>query len=114
MHRPANVDRLDKLTVVIEAVQKLAAIQSVSSLVTIHSDIGGDMADVETIEADAKPHVHLMPAGEGLKLSMLTRPFVNGAYYPPGTGRKTDLFQGIDCVHMMMFHFIFVTLKVVN
>lgn len=74
--------------------QVLAAIQSVSSLVTIHSDIGGDMADVETIEADAKPHVHLMPAGDGLKLSMLTRPFPNsGAYYPPGTGRKTVISE---------------------
>ncbi|MEM9264141.1 MAG: DEAD/DEAH box helicase [Cyanobacteria bacterium P01_F01_bin.13] len=73
--------------------QVLAAIQSVSSLVTIHSDIGGDLADVEAIEADAKPHVHLMPAGEGLKLSMLTRPFANGAYYPPGTGRKTVIAE---------------------
>ena len=74
--------------------QVLAAIQSVSSLVTVHSDIGGDMTDVETIEADAKPHVHLMPAGDGLKLSMLTRPFPNsGAYYPPGTGRKTVIAE---------------------
>lgn len=74
--------------------QVLAAIQSVSSLVTIHSDIGGDMDDVEAIEADAKPHVHLMPAGDGLKLSMLTRPFPNsGAYYPPGIGRKTVIAE---------------------
>lgn len=74
--------------------QVLAAIQSVSSLVTIHSDIGGEMDNVETIEADAKPHVHLMPAGDGLKLSMLTRPFPNsGAYYPPGTGRKTVIAE---------------------
>ncbi|MEO1181236.1 MAG: ATP-dependent helicase, partial [Cyanobacteria bacterium J06636_28] len=74
--------------------QVLAAIQSVSSLVTIHSDIGGEMDDMETIEADAKPHIHLMPAGAGLKLSMLTRPFPNsGAYYPPGTGRKTVIAE---------------------
>ncbi|NEQ48529.1 MAG: DEAD/DEAH box helicase [Leptolyngbya sp. SIO3F4] len=74
--------------------QVLAAIQSVSSLVTIHSDIGGDMDDVEAIEADAKPHIHLMPAGDGLKLSMLTRPFPNsGTYYPPGTGRRTVIAE---------------------
>ncbi|MBT9315395.1 DEAD/DEAH box helicase [Leptothoe spongobia] len=74
--------------------QVLAAIQSVSSLVTIHSDIGGDMDDVDAIEADAKPHIHLMPAGDGLKLSMLTRPFPNsGTYYPPGTGRKTVIAE---------------------
>lgn len=73
--------------------QVIAAIQSVSSLVTIHSDVVGDMEDVETVEADAKPHVHLMPAGDGLKLSMLTRPFDNGAYYSPGTGRKTVITE---------------------
>lgn len=74
--------------------QVLAAIQSVSSLVTVHSDISGEMADMETIEADAKPHVHLMPAGDGLKLSMLTRPFPHsGAYYPPGVGRKTVIAE---------------------
>ena len=74
--------------------QVLAAIQSVASLVTIHSDIGGDMDDVDAIEADAKPHIHLMPAGEGLKLSMLTRPFPNsGTYYPPGTGRRTVIAE---------------------
>ena len=72
----------------------LAAIQSVSSLVTIHSDIGVEMDDVESIAADARPHVHLMPAGDGLKLSMLTRPFPNsGAYYPPGAGRKTVIAE---------------------
>ncbi len=74
--------------------QVLAAIQSVSSLVTVHSDISGEMADMETIEADAKPHIHLMPAGDGLKLSMLTRPFPqSGAYYAPGTGRKTVIAE---------------------
>ncbi len=73
--------------------QVLAAIHSVSSLVTVHSDIGGDLDDVETIEADAKPHVHLMPAGDGLKLSMLTRPFDNGSYYPPGAGRRTVIAE---------------------
>ncbi|MGD1855382.1 MAG: DEAD/DEAH box helicase [Leptolyngbyaceae cyanobacterium] len=85
----------NQLTVPAAGYEKvLAAIQSVSSLVTIHSDIGGDMDDVESIEADAKPHVHLMPAGDGLKLSMLTRPFPNsGTYYPPGTGRKTVIAE---------------------
>ncbi|MEM6251509.1 MAG: DEAD/DEAH box helicase [Cyanobacteria bacterium P01_D01_bin.156] len=73
----------------------LTAIRSVSSLVTIHSDIGGgNLEGVETLEADAKPHLHLMPAGDGLKVSMLTRPFPNsGSYYPPGTGRKTVIAE---------------------
>ncbi|MEO0869688.1 MAG: ATP-dependent helicase, partial [Cyanobacteria bacterium J06642_11] len=88
--------RHNQLTVPAAGQEKvLAAIQSVASLVTIHSDIGGgDMEDVETLEADAKPHVHLMPAGEGLKVSMLTRPFPeSGSYYSPGSGRKTVIAE---------------------
>ncbi|WP_246559708.1 DEAD/DEAH box helicase [Leptothoe kymatousa] len=88
--------RHNQLTVPAAGQEKvLAAIQSVASLVTIHSDIGGgELEDVETLEADAKPHIHLLPAGDGLKISMLTRPFPeSGAYYPPGTGRKTVIAE---------------------
>ncbi|MFM7469887.1 MAG: ATP-dependent helicase, partial [Nodosilinea sp.] len=67
--------------------QVLAAINAVAGLVTVHSDIGGGVADAETVEAQAQPHLHLLPAGEGLKLSLLTRPFGHsGPYYRPGSG----------------------------
>ncbi len=67
--------------------QVLAAINAVAGLVTVHSDIGGGVADAEEVEAAPQPHLHLLPAGEGLKVSLLTRPFGEaGPYYRPGTG----------------------------
>jgi SNF2 family DNA or RNA helicase len=67
--------------------QVLAAINAVAGLVTVHSDIGGGVADAEAVEAVPQPHLHLLPAGEGLKVSLLTRPFGDdGPYYRPGTG----------------------------
>jgi hypothetical protein len=67
--------------------QVLSAINAVSGLVMVHSDIGGGVADAEEVEAQPQPHVHLLPAGDGLKVSLLTRPFGDdGPYYRPGTG----------------------------
>ncbi|MEB3211989.1 MAG: SNF2-related protein [Leptolyngbyaceae bacterium] len=74
--------------------QVLAAINSVASLVTVHSDIGGGMASVEEVPADATPHIHLLPAGEGLSVSMLCRPFSNaGPYYAPGSGGRNVIAE---------------------
>ncbi len=71
----------------------LDAIASIASLVTIQSDIGGG-TDAEEVPADATPHVHLLPAGEGLKVSLLVRPFsTGGAYYPPGKGGETVIAE---------------------
>jgi hypothetical protein len=43
--------------------------------------------DAEAVEAHPEPHIHLLPAGDGLKVSLLTRPFGDdGPYYRPGTG----------------------------
>lgn len=66
----------------------LASLSSVSALVTIHSDIGGgEFATAETVEANARPHVQLIPEGEGLRVAMLIRPFGDqGSYYTPGSG----------------------------
>jgi hypothetical protein len=67
--------------------QVLAAINAVAGLVTVHSDIGGGVANAEAVEAQPQPHLHLLPAGDGLRVSLLTRPFGdNGPYYSPGTG----------------------------
>ena len=72
----------------------LNAISAVSNLVTVHSDIGGGNTTVEAVPADSTPHLHLLPAGEGLKVALLTRPFASaGPYYPPGTGGKTVIAE---------------------
>ncbi|MEM9088168.1 MAG: DEAD/DEAH box helicase [Cyanobacteria bacterium P01_F01_bin.53] len=69
--------------------QVLKAIAGVASLVTVQSDIGGGV-EAEPVESDATPRVHLLPAGEGLKVSLLSYPFaIGGAYYRPGEGGET-------------------------
>ncbi|MEM6449927.1 MAG: DEAD/DEAH box helicase [Cyanobacteria bacterium P01_D01_bin.105] len=67
----------------------LKTIASVANLVTVQSDIGGGEA-IEEVVANDIPHVHLLPAGSGLKVSLLFRPFgEGGAYYQPGRGGET-------------------------
>ncbi|MEM8638574.1 MAG: DEAD/DEAH box helicase [Cyanobacteria bacterium P01_G01_bin.54] len=71
----------------------LAAIAAISSLVTIQSDIGGGVA-AEDVPADPTPRVHLLPAGEGLKVSILAHPFSEGgSYYVPGQGGETVIAE---------------------
>jgi superfamily II DNA or RNA helicase len=73
--------------------QVLQAISSVAGLVTVQSDIGGGVA-AEEVPSDATPRVHLLPAGEGLKVSLLAHPFPEGgSYYPPGTGGETVIAE---------------------
>ncbi|MEM6434802.1 MAG: DEAD/DEAH box helicase, partial [Cyanobacteria bacterium P01_D01_bin.115] len=73
--------------------QVLQAIAAVSSLVTVQSDIGGGVA-VEEVPSDARPRMHLLPAGEGLKASLLIHPFPEGgSYYPPGQGGATVIAE---------------------
>lgn len=71
----------------------LEAINAVSSIVTVHSDIGGGVA-TEEVPSDPKPHVHLLPASAGLKVAVLVRPFTQGGpYYRPGTGGETVIAE---------------------
>ncbi|MGL6339510.1 MAG: DEAD/DEAH box helicase [Waterburya sp.] len=70
--------------------QVLAAISGVSPIVTVHSDIGGGVESATEVTANSQPHVHLLPAGEGLKVALLCRPFGEiGSYYRPGQGGST-------------------------
>jgi SNF2 family DNA or RNA helicase/tetratricopeptide (TPR) repeat protein len=74
--------------------QVLGAINAVSGFVTVHSDIGGGVASAETVPADAQPHFHLLPAGTGLKVALLSRPFAQGGpYYRPGKGGETVIAE---------------------
>lgn len=66
--------------------QVLRAISSISSLVTVQSDIGGAAPHMEQVEADTRLHVHLLPYQHGLKMQILVRPLPQGAYYAPGDG----------------------------
>lgn len=74
--------------------QVLAAINSVSSIVTVHSDIGGAAEGAEEIPALVTPHVQLLPAGNGLKMAIRSRPFADGGpYFRPGSGGETVIAE---------------------
>jgi len=74
--------------------QVLAAINAVSGIVTIQSDVGGTMADAEEVPANSIPHIHLLPAGGGLKVVIMARPFANGGpYVRPGHGGTTMIAE---------------------
>ncbi|WP_088243537.1 DEAD/DEAH box helicase [Calothrix rhizosoleniae] len=74
--------------------QVLAAINTVSEIVTVHSDIGGGLENAESVPAQSIPHIHLLPAGAGLKVALLCCPFANGgSYYRPGTGGATVIAE---------------------
>lgn len=67
--------------------QVLQAINTLSSMVTLHSEIGASVDNLDTVKADALPHFHLLPFGVGLKISLLVQPFATeGPYYQPGVG----------------------------
>ncbi|MGJ5674326.1 MAG: DEAD/DEAH box helicase [Nostochopsis sp.] len=74
--------------------QVLAAINAVSGIVTVHSDIGGGLEGAEEVPAQTIPHIHLLPANAGLKVSVLSRPFAQGGpYYRPGAGGETVIAE---------------------
>ena len=63
------------------------AVSSVSSLVTVHSDIAGGETDAKDVAADATTHFYLTPYEDGLRVEPLVQPFVGeGPTYPPGKG----------------------------
>jgi len=67
--------------------QVLGAIRTISSLITIQSDIDVLPSHAEQVPADPRLHLHLMPYADGLRVTLLVRPFANaGPYYAPGAG----------------------------
>ena len=72
----------------------LQTLTSISGLLTVHSDIGGSSSTAEQVPADAMPRIHLLPHGEGLRVSLLVRPFTDGgAYFQPGHGGESVLAE---------------------
>ncbi|KQQ31032.1 helicase SNF2 [Duganella sp. Leaf126] len=86
-HRRIGAIVGDALNVPVHAEEQvLHAIRSISSLVTVQSDIGGAAPDMVQVAADTRLHVHLLPYQHGLKMQILVRPLAQGAYYAPGDG----------------------------
>ena len=68
--------------------QVVETVQAVAPLVTVNSEIGGAAAETSvTVDADAKPHLHLTPYQEGVRVEFFVRPFgPEGPFYRPGAG----------------------------
>jgi len=70
----------------------LEAIKVLSSILTVHSDIGSETA--ELVPGDATPCFHLLPYSAGVKLELLVRPFgAEGPYFRPGAGGETVMAE---------------------
>ncbi len=68
-------------------------LEALAPLITIQSDIAG-MDNAETVEADARLYVHLLPWNEGLRLLMRVQPLgENGPIFPPGSGRSNVMAE---------------------
>ena len=80
--------------------ETLEALTAVSSLVTVHSEIGGGTHSAEEVEAETRPHLHLLPFGEGLQAELLVQPLgPEGPACVPGSGGAT-VFAEIGGRHL--------------
>jgi tetratricopeptide (TPR) repeat protein len=67
----------------------LESINAIAPLLTVHSAIGGGSA-AAAVAADSRPHLHLQPAGAGLRLELYIQPFAEGGpLFRPGQGGST-------------------------
>ncbi|MBK1703277.1 DEAD/DEAH box helicase [Halochromatium glycolicum] len=65
----------------------LDSLIALAPLLTVHSDIGGG-SQADLVEADARPHLHLSPVGEGLRIELYIHPLGEaGPQLRPGSGR---------------------------
>ncbi|MCF8109411.1 MAG: DEAD/DEAH box helicase [Desulfohalobiaceae bacterium] len=69
--------------------QKLVqTVSKLSGLVTIHSDIQDQVADVLQVAADPRPCLHIIPSGNGFRVDMIVKPLgESGPFLKPGVGR---------------------------
>ena len=68
----------------------LEAVNSVSSIVTVHAEIEDAGLGAAEIQSDAVPNIHLLPLAQGLRVEFFCRPFASsGPYFRPGKGGET-------------------------
>jgi len=74
--------------------QVIDSIASISSMLTVQSDIGGTSSHAEAVIADSRLHIHLQPVGQGIQIEMFVQPFSDGGpLYKPGVGGTTVLAE---------------------
>ncbi|GHV28751.1 SWF/SNF family helicase [Synergistales bacterium] len=85
------------LSVPLDAKDKLLkALGSLTSTVTVHSDVAGVESGADEVEPDGKLYLQLQPNGDGLDLEALIRPLgVGSASCVPGVGGR-NIFGLLD------------------
>jgi len=74
--------------------QVIDSIASISSMLTVQSDIGGTSSHAISVVADSRLHIHLQPVGQGIQIEMFVQPFSDGGpLYKPGVGGTTVLAE---------------------
>lgn len=74
----------------------LDAMEAVSDMVVVNADVDrGDDAQ-QTVDADSRSHIQLMPFAEGLKVAIRVRPFATfGPYFRPGLGGRNVVVKRV-------------------
>lgn len=58
------------------------------------SEVRDGLENAEEVPAQILPHIHLLPANSGLKITLLSRPFTQGRpYFRPGAGGETVIAE---------------------
>ena len=62
-------------------------VKGFSKVINVQSALVSDDVDVTNIDSDSKPHIHLLPLGDGFQLEMYVKPLgENPPYFKPGEG----------------------------
>ncbi|MDZ7619837.1 MAG: hypothetical protein U1E05_22795, partial [Patescibacteria group bacterium] len=78
------------------AEQVVASIEKVSSLVAVHSEVGGEAVAAERVAGDPRPHLHLLPYQGGLRAEFFVRPCGDdGPFCRLGHG-EANVFAKVD------------------
>ena len=74
--------------------QVIDSIASISSMLTVQSDISGTSSHALTVDSDSRLHIHLQPVGQGIQIEVFVQPFNEGGpLYIPGSGGITVLAE---------------------
>ncbi|MEI7994372.1 MAG: DEAD/DEAH box helicase, partial [Methylococcaceae bacterium] len=74
--------------------QVIDSIASISSMLTVQSDIGGTSSHAISVDSDSRLHIHLQPVGQGIQIEMFVQPFSDGGpLYKPAVGGTTVLAE---------------------
>ncbi|MBI5556525.1 MAG: DEAD/DEAH box helicase [Deltaproteobacteria bacterium] len=74
--------------------QVLETLGTLSSCLTVHSDIGATTGDIKEVFASDKIIMQLFPVGTGFRISMMVKPFGgSGPYLYPGQGSENVIAE---------------------